>query len=254
MNWLNDKKNQPIVVGALVGIIAIVLVIILVLPNLNSGGGSPSATPPPPMPQTGPSGAAPTAPVEPSAPAPRQEQPAARPAANDQVALAGPMETWRKDPFLPIGYKPPKKPKKVMPIIYDLPIPDLARYNRAAERVKETTIPEPPQPSRRMAGLLLSDRVYAILETNGKTEIVQPGDTLGDGLAKVDRIEPDQVILKTLNPGHPRAPSRPLVVKMTSASQVEKQARAGAAAVPGPPLGVRNPMLGGPPVYRGQGM
>ena len=71
--------------------------------------------------------------------------------------------------------------------------------------------PEPAQPARRMAGLLLNDRVYAMIETGDKTEIVQPGQTLEDGLASVVRIEKDKVVLKTTS-----TPARYLLVRMAA--------------------------------------
>jgi len=46
-----------------------------------------------------------------------------------------------------------------------------------------------------MAGVLFGDGVYAILETNGKTEAVQPGDTVEGG--KVISIEADGLTIKT---------------------------------------------------------
>ncbi len=68
---------------------------------------------------------------------------------------------------------------------------------------------------RRMAGLLLNDRVFALIEENGKTEIVQPGQMLNDGLARVARIEKDKVILKTTG-----TPSRYITVTMAASPKV----------------------------------
>jgi hypothetical protein len=82
------------------------------------------------------------------------------------------------------------------PIISDFPIKRLFTYT--TEKGSEVQLPpEPVQPTRRMAGILLNSRIFAILETNGKYEIVQPGDTLADRLAIVERVERDRVILKT---------------------------------------------------------
>ena len=50
-----------------------------------------------------------------------------------------------------------------------------------------------------MAGILLGDRVYAIIDTSGATQVVQPGDYTTDRLAVVQRIEPDKVVLKTVD-------------------------------------------------------
>ena len=96
---------------------------------------------------------------------------------------------------------------------------------------------------RRMAGLLLSGRVYAILETNGTTEVVQPGDSLNDRLATVDRIESDKVILKTTD----KTP-RYITVRMAGASHVDTSTREYARdrEPPGLPTGAYPPGGGMP--------
>lgn len=149
-----------------------------------------------------------------------------------------PMETWRDDPFLPVGYKQPTIIKRPVPPIYDLPIPDLPRYHKiddGGQKVEQVV----QQPMRRMAGLLLSGRVYAILETNGKTEVVQPGDTLNDRLAMVDRIERDKVILKTVD----KVP-RYITVRMAGASRVD-------VSTPAAPAGGGAPLPAGYPSSAG---
>jgi len=104
--------------------------------------------------------------------------------------------------------------------------------------------PDAIQPPRRMAGLILNDRIYAILETNGKTEIVQPGDMLSDRLAFVDRIEQDKVVLKTID----RKPKY-LVVRLASAPRTNESLTNPTSAGVGPagpmipmPRGRRGPM------------
>lgn len=232
MDWLNDKKNQPIIIGAFV-LILIVAGFVVWKTNFSGSSGSsdstvsntptsstPMTSPAPGMSPTGAPMQAPgTVPAVPSAATPNpspsvQPNPAgARPGAG-MVAAAMPMETWRDDPFLPVGYKPPTRVVRPVPPIYDLPIPDLPKYHKTASGPTVEQIVQ--QPMRRMAGLLLSGRVYAILETNGTTEVVQPGDTLKDRLATVDRIERDKVILKTVD----RVP-RYITVRMAGASHVD---------------------------------
>jgi preprotein translocase subunit YajC len=48
---------------------------------------------------------------------------------------------------------------------------------------------------RRMAGVLFSDGIYAILETNGRSQTVKPGDTVDGG--KVISIQSDSLTIKT---------------------------------------------------------
>ena len=124
-------------------------------------------------------------------------QPAA--AGKTDTASAIPMENWRDDPFLPLDYKPKKKTKIKVPKPRIVDFPFISLPGRIvpgrAENVAEQ--PEPQQPVRRMAGLLLNNRVFAIIETGGESQIVQPGDMLKDQLARVERIEADKVILKT---------------------------------------------------------
>lgn len=224
MDWLNDKKNQPIVIGAFV---LILIVAGFIVWKTNFAGKSPSSDtstsmPAQPNPTTPPGPGVP--PSSAPAPTPSQPQPiaqagsrpapaGARPGAN-VMALAVPMESWRADPFLPVGYKPPIVVRKPVPYLEDFPIPDLPRWKPPT--ATENRVVYAPQPMRRMAGLLLSGRVYAILESNGKTEVVQPGDRLNDGTATVDRIDRDKVILKTTD----QTP-RYITVRMAGASRAD---------------------------------
>lgn len=118
------------------------------------------------------------------------------------------MEAWRSDPFLPVGYKAPKKRVVRKLPIADFPFPTVLLPKTD---IQKTEYQEAQQPVRRMAGLLLNKRVYAIIETNGSTEIVQPGQQLKDHLAVVEKIEQDKVILKTTD----KKP-RYIVVRMAS--------------------------------------
>lgn len=81
--------------------------------------------------------------------------------------------------------------------IRDFPFTTLPGVTISRKVQKEK--PEIQQPPRRMAGILLNDRVYAIIESGTGSEVVQPGDYLKDRLAMVQRIEPDKVVLKTVD-------------------------------------------------------
>lgn len=225
MDWLNDKKNRPIVVVILSVIIVGALVgsWMMFKPASDTSAGmtgdpvnGPVSTDPNALPVAttpDPNAAAGTsAPVTGATGAPA----ATAPAQGGVQVAAVPMESWRGDPFLPVGYKPIRKPTvKPKPRIYDLPLgalfppPVMDR-----DKWKKFTEVEQPQPARRMAGLLLNDRVFAIIESNGSSEIVQPGDVLRDGLAVVEKIERDKVILKTRD-----KPSRYLTVGMAAAAK-----------------------------------
>lgn len=228
MDWLKDKKNQPIVA-------AIAVVVILVVgfgvywfgfrpagssappmdqtAQVDPAGGMPSGAPPAGAPATPAPGAMPgampgatpaaspapgAAPAPGTAPAATPGQAPATGAAGTQVASIKPMETWRSDPFEPIGYKPVKKGKQTPPI-WDFPFEPLPHRIHKVIDDKSGGKPEIQQPSRRMAGILLNNRVYAILESNGSSQVVQPGDYTTDRLAMVERIESDRVVLKTVD-------------------------------------------------------
>ena len=223
MDWLKDKKNKPIVAAiASIVIVAVAVMMFFMFKGpseeesmdmaTNPSADMPAATTPAPAP-----GAPPATPAV-----------ATAPATGSQVSIT-PMESWRKDPFLPLNYKPPRNNSvKARPRIIDLPLGAL--FAPRARKIAAIALPEPPQPARRMAGLLLNGRIFAIIESNGKSEIVQPGDILSDRLAVVEKIERDRVILKTTSE-HPRY----IVVRMAAApSQGAAPANTPAEQGPGP--------------------
>ena len=213
MDWLNDKKNQPIIIGVVValllGVGAFYYFMLSPKDEGDMGGEDYVAEEPMENPDEGLT----------------EEQPAeqpAQPAANNNQVAAAPGEPSRDDPFLPIGYKPPKAQKKIkLPErLTDFPFAPIPnRYVPGKEKAeKAIKTPEPQQPVRRMAGLMINDRVFAIIETNGESQIVQPGDMLKDRLATVERIESDRVILKTTSK-NPRL----ITVRMAAAPQSETE-------------------------------
>lgn len=202
MEWLKDPKNQPKVAIVLSAFIVLMGVLFYFLYIKGPSTEVPTTTADTSA-QTSDTNAGLTPPVSSGGPAATETAssapaggPAPPPGPQAQVVSADPMEAWRSDPFLPVGYKPPKaRDRNVKPIIKDFPfarIPVKLRIDGGDEEK-----PELPQPVRRMAGILVNNRVYAIIETNGEAEIVQPGDTLRDRLAVVEKIERDKVVLKT---------------------------------------------------------
>ncbi len=216
--WIEDPKNTP-KVAAIFGVVLLVAVFIVlksmgiigkgggntaaVMPDM-SGGMPPGqampggpATSPTPGPTTAPT-PAPTTPTPGPAAGPATGSPAP---AGPAVASNMPMLPYRKDPFLPFSGMPTKK--DVMALI----IPTLRRPRIAPAPVVQTQLEQqaaealPPQPFRRMAGVLWNGRVSAILETNGNTRIVKPGEEINEGgsRVRVESITPDSISLKTLD-------------------------------------------------------
>lgn len=258
MEWVKDPKNQPIVAAiALVVIIGVGIFYYFNFIKAPAPAEAPAATASAPdgsVPAAdgsvpAPDGTAPAAPAMAPAAAPEGGTVAATPAATPaaptgaDVASVTPMETWRGDPFLPIGHTA-KKVVRVTPPIRDFPFDRLpgVTISRTLKREK----PEIQQPPRRMAGVLLNDRVYAIIESNGSSEVVQPGDYLKDRLATVQRIEPDKVVLKTVD-----ETPRYITVRMAASARQNTPVSSGPAGVPAPvPTGPRTysaPGIGGPP-------
>ncbi len=240
--WLKDKKNQPIVAGALILVLVVAVVVIYmtmsggsssdssqqVLNNSNSASNPtpPASSMPPGMnsnrpPTSAPTNAAPgatgtsVAPNAKLAGATPAGKAGANPADKKVVKIASVL--GRKDPFLPVNWTPPKPPP---PREADrIQVPDtIDVMPRWIQRIGGAPPPggDLQQPPRRMAGLLLNGRIYAIIESNGSSELVQPGDTLKDGLAIVERIDRDKIVLKTTV-----GEKRYIIVRMASASKQE---------------------------------
>lgn len=178
-------------------------------------------------------------------PNPGMAQPSAAPQ-TAQVVQSGPMEPWRSDPFMPLGYKEqPKKALKLVARIPDLNIERLFDYSKD----DTTSVYHVPQPLRRMSGILMNGRIYAVIDTNGVSEILKPGDVLKDGLASVVSIERDRVVLKTRE-----ANPRTIELRLSAASK--QQVPMGGQGAPGNPYdpgmqdympGMETPMQGGMP-------
>ncbi len=215
--WLQDSKNLPIVAAGTAILLIVVAFMFLKLYGVIGGGGAPaeptmemgqqpdtqqqtgSPEPLPPGFETQAGQAQPTqTPTEPTtAPAPTTME-------TTPVAKQPPMLPYRKDPFMAFS-GPPTKTQALMALIPSVQririAPADVRPKAQAKVEEEAEEVLPPQPFRRVAGILWNGKVKAILETEGEVQIVQPGDiiTKGGSKVRVESIEPDGVVLKTLD-------------------------------------------------------
>lgn len=268
---INDKKNLPIVVGAVVVLLAVVGFVgfktlkgpeippaptqtASATPGMDTSATAPGTTPSPtpgatsPAPVTpaataptagapgmpgGPATGAPGAPGAPGMATPGQ------PAATDmaKAIVPVPRELYRPDPFAPLneGKKGPKGP----PPVQRLDVPMLGRlFAQPPALPPSDVVAITPEPQRRVAGILLGNRVSALLQTPDGFETVTPGGTLRDG-SIVQRIERDRVIIKT-------ADQRPRIIeiKLAGADILGQQ---GGASSGTPSTGRYMPRPGGIP-------
>lgn len=125
-------------------------------------------------------------------------------------------------------------------------MPSINIYRPKASAVVSETAPAPDsnvapevQVNRRVAGLMWGDRVAAVLETDGRGDVVRPGDviTTGGKRARVTRIDRDAIILRTDD-------KKTIRVPLTASPTVATPTGAGPSAMPGMP---GMPMPGGYP-------
>lgn len=221
MNIFKDKKNAPIVVG-LVVIVAIAAVLFSLYATGNIGGSgssdtaavpaaaSPTASVPAPPTRSG------SIPGTPSAgPAPLPVQSAA--ASGKPVAAASakkpPLMLTTKDPFrLPkVKNEDPGASGRAVAALSRAQIPALsiASY-RSRDSIKPPSSVSPiaaPNPNQRVSGVLYSNGIYAILETNGNSEAVRPGQAVEGG--RVISIQSDGLTLLTDNKQTVKVPLAP---------------------------------------------
>lgn len=267
--WIQDKKNMPIVLAG-TGIVLVLAILMILKMNGFIGGTKQAAMPQPGMPGA-PMPGQPGMPAEPGmspapgAPTGDMTQPGAAPPVpgappapttpgieTQQAALA-PMLPYRKDPFMPLQGMP-----KTSDMLAAL-LPSLSRPRLAPAPVSENagiaTAEEvlPPQPFRRMSGVLWNGKVSAILETNGETDVVIPGKELtrGNSRVRVESINQDSVILKTLDT------KTPFTIRVTMAGSVAGGAPGGLVQQPvyggpGPTIYPGGPQYGGEPPPPGQ--
>ncbi|MCL6474140.1 MAG: hypothetical protein K6U75_03675 [Firmicutes bacterium] len=245
--WLNDPKNKPIVIG---GAVAVLLIVAVALFLLMGGGGQQTAG-------TTPTGSASR--VETL----EDQPPAMGPTAGPMGPMGGPMaggmgygtrgapqqvaeapregkppSKYRVDPFKPLPWEADvSKP----PILSVVPSVRLQPVPTAKPRSEEEEDVLPPQPYRRVAGIMWGQSVAAIIETQGDLpRVVKPGDTI-DGL-RVARIEPGQVVLSTLG----KKPQE-ISVKLGAPITPVQRAFPGVGGVPGGVPGMPGVPGGGAP-------
>lgn len=230
MDFLNDKKNQPIIIGVIVAILLAVGVFLYLQsrPPADAGqaaagvsqpaggtGATPGAAPATSAPETtapaqpgqgAPPQTATTAPAAPSGtPSAAAGTPAGAPAGSKAVA-ATPVEKFRADPFAMLN--PPKKVKTaVVQVREAIPYPTWLIIPKkapvaTAQHTEGDVVDTTP---RRMAGVMFGNSVSAIMQTNQETIVVRPGDLIENSTMRVEKIEPTRIVLKSMdNPKKPR--------------------------------------------------
>jgi len=250
--WLNDPKNKPVVIGGAVAVILIVAVALF----LFMGGGQQTTTgtgtTPPrtvdrdelengisqPSPLSGPMGA--MGPGGP--PAMGMGGFGGVPGASQQVAQAPregkPPSRYRVDPFKPLPWEADLSKPPILSVVPPARLQPLPTF-RPREEEQEDILP--PQPYRRVAGIMWGQSVAAIIETQGDLpRVVKPGDTI-DGM-RVARIEPNQVVLATVG----RRPQE-ITVKLGAPITPVQRAFPSVGGVPGAPGGFPGVPGGGSP-------
>ena len=123
---------------------------------------------------------------------------AKKPGAVQVASLVGAPATARPDPFVIPGVRAIAPPKPSVTSFAPTPV-----VTNWVPPVVHTP-PPPPSPATaqatlpndRVAGIMLNNGVYAIMDADGQSQVVQPGDTLPGG-EKVVSIQSDSVTLRT---------------------------------------------------------
>jgi hypothetical protein len=153
---------------------------------------------------------------------------------------AGPRPPARKDPFkTPTELMPPPVPiAEQLPAVNNLYVD--YRTKELQQPTLEQFVRDTPDPPMRMAGALWGNRVYGVLEINGQTQVVNPGDKVG--IYRVERVERDRIVMS--RPG--RRGRRRVEALLAGNPSLAGQYPTGDAGVPGGPGGYGGPP-GGPP-------
>lgn len=255
--WLNDPKNKPIVIG---GAVAVILIVAVALFMFMGGGGQQGTAPSPGATATAPTGGTPTGGLpedEPTAgggpmagpmgPMGPMGGPMAGGAgygtrgALQQVAEAPkegkPPSKYRVDPFKPLPWEADVSKPPILSVVPSVRLQPLPTFRPKEEEAEDIL---PPQPYRRVAGIMWGQSVAAIIETQGDLpRVVKPGDSI-DGL-RVARIEPNQVVLSTLG----RKPQE-ITVKLGAPITPVQRTFPGVGGMPGGVPGVPGGMPGVP--------
>jgi len=185
---LQDKKRMITIGGGLLVVAAVALYFLW--PRGPATTPTPSATATAPAPGT---------PAAPTPPLPVAVTPAPSPAVSPPSLVAAlPASTrragidYRPDPFVVPGFRAVRTGLTAIPpsaVIATLPAIDLSLPRRISGAFGPMR--EGPASVQRVSGILYNDRVLALVETGGRTYVVQPGDTI-DG-RRVIAISPDGV-------------------------------------------------------------
>lgn len=241
--WLNDPKNKPIVIG---GAVAVILIVAVAMFMFMGGGGQ---QPAPTQTATGPTPAGGFSPegLPEDQPTPGGPSPAGMggpmmggpmmgrtdgAGAAQQVAEAPkegkPPSQYRVDPFKPLPWEADISKPPILSVVTPVRLQPIPTYKPKEEEQEDVL---PPQPYRRVAGIMWGQSVAAIIETQGDLpRVVKPGDTL-DGM-RVARIEPNQVVLSTLGK-KPREITVKLGAPITPVGRAFPGYGGGAPGVPG---------------------
>jgi hypothetical protein len=153
---------------------------------------------------------------------------------------AGPKPPTRKDPFqTPVDQRP-----EPVSVAAQLPTTNNLYVDYRQERIMAPTVEQlvrdVPDPPMRMAGALFGNRVYGVLEINGQTQVVNPGDKVG--IYRVERVERDKIVLSRPGPQGRRRVEAQLAGNPALAGQYPT----GDPGVPGGPAGYGPPGGGAP--------
>lgn len=113
------------------------------------------------------------------------------------ASLVGAPPVARPDPFVIPGVHVVAPPKPT--VISFAPTPIITDWQPHAAKPPSTgpVVNAPASlPNDRVAGIMLNNGVYAIMDTGGQSQVVQPGDTLPGG-ERVVSIQSDSVTLRT---------------------------------------------------------
>jgi len=222
-----DKQKLGILIGLVVVVAALFYFLVLRKPKEEAQAPArpTSVAQKAPTPGLGLQGPAAAKPGSPGAPGPFAAALARKAAAQ---ATAVPIEPSRADPFASL-IPPPK------PVIYHPPPPPPAVYQVGIPLVTVQTLPTETviaqeQGQRRTAGVLWDHQVWAIIETEKTTAVVQPGDTVeGD---TVRAISPQGLVLAIKGGEEVDVPLRG---RIGSAPRAPLTAPEGRPGLPGPP-------------------
>jgi len=252
LDFLNDKKNQPIVVGVLVLIIIGVGVFCYFMFIKQPGSSTPATntaayTEPAPTPPPNPAETTPGIPGQ-TGPSTPGFDVAAQIGSSPQVVVASavskpaPVEKYRVDPFKMLHQpKPVRHAGIARPEFIPYPTWRILPRKPRVDPGWVSAAEEADTTERRMAGILYSGAVSAILETGTEFLVVKPGDVVENGAMRVDKIEPDCIVLRSLI-GKPRT----VQVKLAGSQNT-------AAALPSATPPSVSPRPGTPPFRRGVG-